>query len=442
VVLSAGRSRRERITALYDLLWDLPNREEVIWRVNQADPTTEPPFPQTAYPEVFEEDVAVYDLHQWGVQAAGFPQVKKGNSPSPTLSPKGEERAALQKNNNGEKEGGKDMTVANIDTRRQTRVKAFEAFRPRPPTEWLVDGVISPSSLNLLVGEGGTKKTYSMLDLSVCLAMGKPWLGYETRQTPVLWVDEESGPDRMNQRLAQALRAHQAEPDIPLEYLSVCQFNLRQPDDLNLFFRHAFEMEAGLVVVDALADVMPGADENLVRDVVPVFRGLRGVATNTGAAVLVIHHANKSGGYRGSSHMRGAVELMLMAHSKPDSSFIEFQSVKTRDTGSVHFAAQIHFDPPDGDATRVWLSKIGTDEASKANRKGEPISAAGQYVMGYLLENGESGRKEVIESSEEFSQAAISKAFHGLREIGLIHRVNEGGQGIAAVYDLTEKLEA
>jgi hypothetical protein len=278
-----------------------------------------------------------------------------------------------------------------------------------------------------------------MLDMAVCLAMGEAWLGYATRPCPVLWVDEESGSERMNQRLAQVMRAHDVPLDIPLEYMSVCQFNLRDVGDQNLFFRHAFEMGAGLVVVDTLADVMPGADENSVKDVVPVFRGLRQVAASTGAAVLVIHHANKSWGYRGSSHMGGAVELMLMAHSKQDSRFIEFQSVKTRDTGSIHFAAQIHFEPERGEAERVWLSPAGTADAGKANKAGEPFSEADRYVLDYLFEYGESGRQALLDYREGLSVGYIDKALKNLRERGLIERVNEGKQGMKALYDLTEE---
>jgi hypothetical protein len=414
VVLAAGASRRDRIRALYDVLGDLPNRAEVLWRVNQADMTTEPPFPQADYPEVFEDDVAVYDLWKWG---------KDKISPSPesnsvgSLSPKGEvfqvanfshekivgavrtsgSRTANVRNevsshspqvDEGKNGGGLDMAMASADTRRMVRVKASEAFEPRPPTQWL---------------------------------------------------DEESGPERMNQRLVQVMRAHDAPHDIPLEYLSVCQFNLRQLDDQNLFFRHVFEMEAGLVVVDALADVMPGADENSVKDVVPVFRGLRQVAASTGAAVMVIHHANKSGGYRGSSHMQGAVELMLMAQSKQDSRFVEFQSVKTRDTGSIHFAAQIHFEPEGSEAARVWLSPAGTAEAGVANRKGDPFSEADRYVLDYLFEYGESGRQALLDDRGDLSVGYIDKALKNLRERGLIERVNEGKQGMKAFYDLTEE---
>ena len=272
---------------------------------------------------------------------------------------------------------------------------ACEVFRPIPPTEWLVEGLVSKGSVSLIVGEGGSKKTYSMIDLSVCLAMGNPWLNFPTTQAGVLWVDEESGVVRMKRRLKQAMNAHQAPPETPVDCVCMANFNLRNPEDINQLFAEVWSREVGLVVIDALADVMPGGDENAVRDVVPVFQGLRKIAEFTGAAVVVIHHANKSGGYRGSSHIRGAVELMLMAQSKEISTFIDFQSIKTRDTPSLHFAAQIHFELDDPRAERVWLTSADSADAQRANRSGDSVGSAGQYVLGFLSENGESGISEI-----------------------------------------------
>jgi hypothetical protein len=37
------------------------------------------------------------------------------------------------------------------------------------------------------------QKTWAVLDHSVCLAMGKPWLGFPCDSATVLIVDEESG---------------------------------------------------------------------------------------------------------------------------------------------------------------------------------------------------------------------------------------------------------
>ena len=75
------------------------------------------------------------------------------------------------------------------------------------------------------------------------------------------------------------------------------------------------ETEAGLVIIDSLSSVMDG-DENSKQDTQPVFTNLRHVAELTGAAIIVIHHSNRAGGYRGSSAIKGALEAMVQVNSK------------------------------------------------------------------------------------------------------------------------------
>jgi len=53
---------------------------------------------------------------------------------------------------------------------------ADDALRPPPPVDWCVQGLLTQSSLNLLVGAPGAKKTFLAMDMAVCVALGKPWL--------------------------------------------------------------------------------------------------------------------------------------------------------------------------------------------------------------------------------------------------------------------------
>jgi hypothetical protein len=107
----------------------------------------------------------------------------------------------------------------------------------------------------------------------------------------------------------------------------------------------------------------------------------------------------------------------------------------------VNFAAQIHFEPGEGEAERVRLSPAHPSEAQKAIRRGEPISRAGRYVLEYLRDNGESGLKEMVEETDKFSKNYLKKALIELKDSGLIVRTNEGGKGITATYNLTEDAE-
>lgn len=225
---------------------------------------------------------------------------------------------------------------------------AFDALQPQPPIVWRVEKLFRECGVYVVYGAPGSKKTYAMLDLAVSVALGTKWLGLQTDQSPVLIVDEESGPRRMAERLGATLRGHMASEGTPITYVSLDLVDLRNKNDA-MALRGLIEYtHAKFVIIDALADVMPGADENSVGETQPIFLILRKLAQETCAAIIVIHHANKgAGGARGSSAIVGATDLLLKVISPPGQELITFELEKPRDVGKFTFAAIAKFG--DGD---------------------------------------------------------------------------------------------
>lgn len=218
---------------------------------------------------------------------------------------------------------------------------AADALLPQKPVSWLVDKLFTAGSLNILFGLPGAKKTWALLDMAVCVASGAQWLGMSTQTAPVLVVDEESGERRLLRRLGEVIRGHGRESEnLPISALSLAGFNFRNSEDVNRVHEFILQTGAGVVVIDALADVMPGADENAVKDVQPVMLALRQVAERTRAAIILIHHANKTGlQYRGSTALPGAVDCMVQVTSDTGDNKINFDIVKSRDGEPFKFAA-------------------------------------------------------------------------------------------------------
>ena len=302
---------------------------------------------------------------------------------------------------------------------------AWETLDSPPPiSEFVVEGLFDRSSLNLLVGAPGTKKTWTAIDLAVCVASGRPWLGHSTTPrssgeklvpseplrgdegseienhqskiinfsgssthgTPVLILDAEGGVRRMWDRLGRTLRGHDADPKVPLYFMPPSFINFTRGDrEAEYISKVANSLGAKLIIIDALANVMGGADENNVLSVQPIFDTLRKLAKDTSAAVIVIHHANKQGLFRGSSFMSSSVDHMLLVESPPDDNLLSIRTFKARDLAPVLLTARAVFNTADSVGA---LEPVPSDplQRRRGSRAPSPLPQAGEgWAHGSLV---------------------------------------------------------
>src|SRR4051812_45580402 len=73
-----------------------------------------------------------------------------------------------------------------------------------PPEIWLVDGLVPDEGVTIISGSPGSFKTWLYMELAVKVATGKLAFGhFNTKQTGVLIIDEESGKRRLQKRFKQ-----------------------------------------------------------------------------------------------------------------------------------------------------------------------------------------------------------------------------------------------
>ena len=298
------------------------------------------------------------------------------------------------------------------------------ALLPRKPRESVVEGLIHKGDLAAVYGDGGSKKTYSIAgSLAVCVASGKDWLHFKTYQAKVLIIDEESGEWRFSERLAAAIRGELADETILLEYVCLANFKLDDLTDAVIVQSLIEETGAGLVIIDALADVMDG-DENSKQDTQPVFSTLRKIADATNAAIIVIHHSNKAGGYRGSSAIKGAVDLMIEVKSEDGSRFINFKTTKERDIERLSWSAEAVWTDD-----QFYLRAVETKEKTV-------LSKSESYVIRYLEENLSASIDDIAGHADTCTDTAAQRAVYSLAAKKLIKRIDGGGRGHKAIYAL------
>ncbi len=312
---------------------------------------------------------------------------------------------------------------------RYTLRDAGDALQPRPPKREIVGKLITAGSVGVIYGEAGAKKTYSALSLGVNVSIEKPWLGFKTYQTTVLFIDEESGEDRLSRRLGEVLRGENCDSGTPFFYVWLAGFKMDDKNDPTILQALIESVGAGLVIIDALADVMAG-DENSKEDVQPVFNHLRKIADQTGAAILIIHHSNKTGGYRGSSAIKGAVDLMVKVESEDGKNIVNFTSEKNRDGEPQNWAAI---------ATWLELEQTFTLRTCETT-KGQHYSKSQDYVINFLRVNGPCPLSIIEGGADSCSAAAARQATYSLAHLKIVRRTNpnEKGRGVEAIYELIE----
>jgi hypothetical protein len=241
-----------------------------------------------------------------------------------------------------------------------------DAFTPRAPLVFLVEGLIVEASLVILYGAPGILKSLILADLAVCVAAGLPWLSSlpgesgaarHVTRCPVMWLDFDNGTRRTHERFEAIGRAYGVPADIPLYYVSMPSPWLNAGDNaaiLSLADR-IIAHDVKLVILDNLSMIKGVVDENSDQ-MGPVMSHLRWLAEFTGAAIIVVHHQRKGNGLigragetlRGHGSIEAALDLALLIEREPGASLITIRSTKTRDVEVPPFGAQFTFGHKDG----------------------------------------------------------------------------------------------
>jgi len=266
-----------------------------------------------------------------------------------------------------------------------------------------------------------------LLDLAVCHALGVPWLGLQTAGGPVLIVDEESGFRRLSGRLAECLRGHRAGPETPIHYITLAGLNLSSQLDRDALAAAIAQTGARLAIVDALLDVAGGADENSATELIPLLHGLRQIADAAGAAIVVIHHANKLGDLRGSTAIRGAADAVVQFGPAPGTQTItQMLTEKQRDGIPQTVRLELRFGGGEFFCLRV---------ADAPRDAGVILTKAERYVL-RSLENGPQTMDKIMSGADTCASATARSAVYTLADKGRIARVDTGGRGSEATYAL------
>lgn len=206
-----------------------------------------------------------------------------------------------------------DRYASSDDWTGKYRVYSGGEFTARPAPKWIIKGVLPEADLGVIYGQSGSGKSFAILDMMLSICRGEPWRGLKVRQGRVLYVAAEGGGG-----VSQRLKAYEQHHGVKIGKLPLGIIhdapNLLLEEDVSELVKAIVNAGSGdIIVLDTLAQMTPGGNENSGEDMGLALSHCRAIRAATGSMVVLVHHSGKdqSKGARGWSGLRGATDVEL-----------------------------------------------------------------------------------------------------------------------------------
>lgn len=193
--------------------------------------------------------------------------------------------------------------------------------------------VAAEDRLYVTTGYAVTHNTFVAIDLAGSIARGVVWRGRKVARGRVLYITAEGSRGFRSRLDAYCLHNNVTIDELDIDVLHV-SMNILQAEDVHELVKsmRAFGPYE-FVVVDTLAQVTPGANENGAEDMGLALANLKVVQQVTGATVAVVHHTGKdvARGARGWSGIKAAAEAQIEVIKDEDTGYREILIEKMKD---------------------------------------------------------------------------------------------------------------
>lgn len=263
-------------------------------------------------------------------------------------------------------------------------ISSIGDFARRNPPEWIVKGVIPMADLAVVFGPSGSGKSFFVLDLALSIARGIGWRGHRVRPLRVLYLAAEGGGG-VTVRLKAYAQHHGVDLGlIPFGVMN-SQPNFLVEDDVSEVVRAIIAAGgADLIIVDTLAQVTPGANENGAEDMGKALANARQITSATGAMVLLVHHSGKNTkqGARGWSGLRGAADVEIEISCNDEGRCATVTKLKDGADGEAfHFVLEEVQLGVDRDGDAITSAAVELSDPPPREEKVKPLGKAQKAVV-------------------------------------------------------------
>ncbi len=303
--------------------------------------------------------------------------------------------------------------------------------------KFAIHGVLKRGDLAFFYGPAKTNKTFAALDMAVQLARGpgsqenpNKFAGqFEVNERwKIVYVTNE-GRRFFRYRLRAAAEYYGLTDD-QIDRLIVIREvpNLFDGDGIDELIEVLKEENADMIIFDTWARVTVGADENTTKDMGRVLENIERIKSELGGpAVLVVHHANKDGGLRGSTLLQGAADLSVKFNLDRSTGRASMRSDGIKDGAEFD---EIQFMTVQvGDSPRLRAIEWLEPSSKPKDQRKEESEVNSAKITAHLQEdcNGIENAATVpdIASATGLSQPTIRKHFANLQSSETINGVRE-----------------
>lgn len=196
-----------------------------------------------------------------------------------------------------------------------------------PEPEALISGLLTAGGMSALWGEPGCGKSFLAASMALAVATGSEFFGRRVLQGGVIYVAAEGGRG-FKKRLVAHRKRHGIAKRTPFALIpgavDLCTEG-HETEALIAEIRavaEAIEVPVQLIVIDTLARVMAGGNENDSQDMGALIRNGDRIREATGAHLMFVHHGGKDKDRktRGHSSFYGALDtaIEVTAHDGSD----------------------------------------------------------------------------------------------------------------------------
>lgn len=255
------------------------------------------------------------------------------------------------------------------------KLQLAQEFVIRRKSSWLVKGVIPQAQMGVIYGASGSGKSFFVLNLLGAIAQGHDWRNHRTTKANVCWIAAE-GQEDMRKRVFGYCQDQGISPEtFTMQFVDEAPNFLEEIDIKTLITQvRKADIKFDVIVVDTLAQVMAGGNENSSEDMGRVLAYCKQLTRELGAMVILIHHSGKdeSRGARGWSGLRAAADFELEVLRSGDDRVAVVTKMKGGEDGSefgFHLETVVVGQDEDGEAevTCIVRDDDGTKQSVKAS---------------------------------------------------------------------------